>query len=80
MEMTHRPINLIAQEIREYWTNVSPHAEPYLEAMETLESVNSMYFLDSAYDVVARFLCNASTWRGEEAKRIKRELNLIIKH
>ena len=73
-----RPLNQIAQEIYKDWKNLSPHAEPYLSAMSTLETVNDDYHSDSAVSVVAYFLLNASSWRGEVAKRIKTELKLMI--
>ena len=69
-----RPIYKIAREIRKAWTKVSPFAEPYLEAMESLISINDNYYLDSGKEIVLRFLCWASTWRGEDARRIKAEL------
>jgi hypothetical protein len=35
--------------------------------------------MDSGRSIVAYFLSNASTWRGETAKRIKLELNKMLK-
>ena len=69
-----RPLYEIAREIRKTWTKVSPYAEPYLEAMQSLDSINDNYYLDSGKSVVLYFLSNASTWRGEDARRIKAEL------
>ena len=74
-----RPIYEIASEIRKDWKNVSPYAEPYLSAMFCLESINDRYGLDSARSIVAYFLSNASSWRGETAKRIKAELRAMCK-
>lgn len=69
-----RPLYEIAREIRKAWTKVSPYAEPYLEAMESLNTIDDNYYLDSGKSVVLYFLSNANTWRGEDARRIKAEL------
>ena len=69
-----RPLYEIAREIRKTWTKVSPYAEPYLEAMQSLDSINDNYYFDSGKSVVLYFLSNTSTWRGEDARRIKAEL------
>lgn len=69
-----RPLYEIAREIRKTWKNVSPYADEYLRAMETLNSIHDNYYFDSAHSVVLYFLSNASTWRGEDARRIKAEL------
>lgn len=77
--MTHRPIYQIAAEIKKYWKKVNYAAVPYLDAMKTLTDKSSAYYADSATSIVVYFLANASTWRGEDAKRIKAELKEIIK-
>ena len=69
-----RPLYEIASEIRKTWTKVSPYAEPYLEAMQSLNSINDNYYFDSGKSIVLYFLSNANTWRGEDARRIKAEL------
>lgn len=74
-----RPLYEIAREIRKTWTKVSPYAEPYLEAMESLDSIDDNYYLDSGKSVVLYFLSNANTWRGEDARRIKAELKEMLK-
>lgn len=79
MDISKMSLSEIAQVIRKDWAKVNFAAEPYLEAMETLQSVNDMYFLDSGKMIVAYFLCNASTWKGEVAKSIKAELKKRIK-
>ena len=73
-----RKINEIAAEIRKDWKNVNYAAEPYLDAMEQIESVNSMYYQDSSASVIRYFLGNAATFRGEAARRIKKELNKMV--
>ena len=75
--MNARPISTIAAEIASNWKNPYFGAKPYLSAMFSLNSINDNYYLDSGYEIVCRFLSNASTWRGEVAKRIKAELKKI---
>lgn len=77
--MTHRPIYEIAAEIRKDWKNVYFGAVPYLDAMFYLNSIHDSYFLDSADSVVRYFLSNATTWRGETARRVKAELKEMLK-
>jgi len=36
--------------------------------------------MDSGDSIVRYFLSNASTWRGETARRVKKELNAMLKH
>jgi len=80
-----RPLNVIAREIRQNWkrsvsgTDLYFGAVPYLDAMSSLTSINDNFILDSGREIVARFLGNASTWRGETAKRVKAELNAMLK-
>lgn len=76
--MNNKPIVVLAAEIRKFWKNPSPYAEPYLKAMFHLVDKDSKYLLDSADDIVARFLANASGFRGPEARRIKAELKQIV--
>jgi len=74
MTNTNRPLSEIAQEIRKDWAKVNYGAKPYLDAMATLNSINDMYYQDTAKSIVLYFLSNATTWRGETAKRVKAEL------
>ena len=75
-----RPLYEIANEIRRDWKDkVNFAAKPYLEAMSTLNSVKDDYGMDSGKSIVAYFLANAGTWRGEVAKRVKLELNKLLK-
>jgi hypothetical protein len=75
-----RTISAIATEIKEVWKNVYFGAVPYLNAMLRLETVNDYYGADSARDIVNYFLSNATYWRGEDARRIKKELNELLKN
>ena len=74
-----RTIREIAREIRKYWESPYFGAVPYLQAMHSLEGIDDAYGADSARSVVAYFLANAKTWRGEDARRIKAELNAMLK-
>ncbi len=74
-----RPLYEIAQEIRGDWKNVNYGAAPYLDAMDTLDSIGDMYYQDSALSIVMYFLSNASAWKGETAKRVKDELKAMTK-
>lgn len=75
-----RKIYDIAREIRKDWgAKVNYAAKPYLEAMSSLENISDKYIEDSGASVVAYFLANASGWRGDVAKRVKKELNAMLK-
>jgi len=74
-----RSLSVIAKEIRSDWKNVSPHAEVYLGPMQTLDKITDNYFADTAKYVVLYFLANATSWRGEKAREIKKELNAMCK-
>lgn len=76
---TKRTISQIAQEINKTWSNVNYAAKPYLNAMQYIENKNDRYFEESADDIVLRFLCNAQTWKGDDARRIKAELKSLLK-
>lgn len=67
-------VSAIARLIHRHWAKVNYGAEPYLEAMVSLESVNDPYYKDSGKSVVLYFLANAGTWRGDVAKAVKSEL------
>lgn len=73
-----KKIKEIAQEIKNNWKPVGPGAKPYLEAMLELETIDDYYYCDSAQSIIAYFLSNASTWRGEVARRIKTELKSLL--
>lgn len=76
---TARPVCEIAREIRRDWKKVNFAAEPYLSAMSTLNSIQDSYGFDSGKSIVLYFLANASSWRGEVAKRVKAELKKMCK-
>lgn len=74
-----RTLSEIATEIRQDWPKPYFGAVPYLDALGSLKSVGDDYYADSGASVVRYFLANAQTWRGETARRVKAELNKMIK-
>ena len=76
-----RNLSEIAKDIRSNWKNVYYGAEPYLQAMEQIHSPEpdapyrlGPYVLEDAKTQVMYFLANAQYWRGETARKIKKEL------
>ena len=65
----------IARIIRRDWRGVHYSAEPYLQAMGTLDNLMQCYYHDSGMEIVLRFLCNAGSYRGNIARAVKKELN-----
>lgn len=76
----NRPIHEIADDIYRDWRKPNFGAVPYMKAMKQLSSIKDNYICDPAMDIVARFLCNASTWRGDVAKSVKAELKQLMKY
>ena len=78
--LSRMDISEIAGLIRRDWgSKVNFAAKPYLSAMFSLRSVKDDYGMDSGRSVVAYFLSNATSWRGDVAKAVKKELNKRIK-
>lgn len=73
-----RALNVIAKEIYADWGKVDYAAQPYLDAMVVLRSVDEPYGYDSGRSVVRYFLANARSWRGETARRVKAELKSLL--
>jgi len=67
-------LSQIANVIKKNWLNVNYAAQPYLDALFDLEKITDNYYLDSGSSIVAYFLSNATSWKGEIAKVIKTEL------
>lgn len=81
---TFRPIHVIASEIyrlKGQWPQgqISIAANAYLGPMLYLDKITDNYEQDSGESVVAYFLNNATVWKGEDARRIKAELNAMLK-
>lgn len=74
-----RPVYKIAQEIFTKWGDkMSPHAEPYVNAMLNMTSPRDNYYEDSGKSIILYFLSNAQGWRGPDAQRIKAELKAMV--
>ena len=60
---TQRPLYEIAREIHSDWSKqgkgIDFAAKPYLQAMASLDSINSRYGVDSAKTIVVYFLNSA---------------------
>ena len=47
--------------------------------MYSLDSMNDTYGVDTADTIITYFLSNASSWRGDVAKKIKEALKVMLK-
>ena len=74
-----RTLSAIAREITRDWKNPYFGAQPYLGAMRGMGDMADNYFEDDARSIVLYFLSNATGWRGEVAKRVKKELRGMLK-
>ncbi len=77
---TVRPLSVIAADIRRDWARPYFGAVPYLDALAALDGVNDRYGFDTGAELVARFLANAGTWKGDTARAVKAELRQALKH
>jgi hypothetical protein len=75
----YRPIHQIAEEINREWTRPYFGAVPYIRALMAVSNVHDSYGADPVTDLIRYFLSNATTWRGDVARRIKAELKTILK-
>lgn len=73
-----RPLWAISKDIRANWENPYFGAIPYIDALSQLDNVGEKFGFDDAKSLIMYFLANASTWRGNDAKRIKAELKTMI--
>ena len=78
------PLYAIASIIRKDWkktakNGVNPVAKPYLDAMDSLGSVKDNYVMSSGKNIVCYFLSNASSWKGDTAREVKKYLQDLTK-
>jgi hypothetical protein len=73
-----RTLREIASEISKDWHKPYFGAVPYLQAMQSLQGINDAYGYDSGKSIVLYFLSNATSWRGDNARRIKAELKGML--
>ena len=78
-EKAHRPLYLIAADIRRAWPKPYFAAVPYLFALRHLNRATDAYGQDSALSIIAYFLSNARSFRGPAAIALKNELRDILK-
>ena len=71
-------ISKIAEFISQDWNNINFGAKPYLDAMKDLNKITDNYFEDYEKTIVLYFLANARTYKGENARQIKKYLNNLI--
>jgi hypothetical protein len=76
-----REIREIAREILQVWLGINDYAKQYVIAMLELVAIEDKYgpAKEDGKEIVIRFLVNASSWRGADAKRIKKELQSLVK-
>lgn len=72
--MAKRSLSEIAADINKNWPRMHHGAVPYVDAMRDMTDVTDDYGLESGESIVRRFLSNAGSWRGENARRVKSEL------
>ena len=73
-----RQLSVIAREISQDWKKPYFGAVPYLQAMSTLDNIKQPYAYDSGESIVRYFLSNATSWRGDTARRVKAELKGML--
>jgi hypothetical protein len=73
--MTTRTLAEIAREIRQTWPKPFYGAIPYINAMAMINGdADAKYGAETGRDIIIYALSNMTTWRGEDARRIKAEL------
>lgn len=55
------------------------YAQPYVEALYSLDTVEDNYYQDSGKSIVNYTLANLSYWRGDTAKAVKAQLKAHLK-
>lgn len=73
-----RQLSVIAREISQDWKKPYFGAVPYIGAMSTLSDIDDRYGYDDARSIVRYFLSNATSWRGDTARRVKAELKGML--
>ena len=74
-----RSLETIANEIQKDWKTMPEYARAHFRAFQFATDMSEMYGLDSVKWEVAYFLGSAQTWKGDTARRIKKELNAMLK-
>jgi hypothetical protein len=76
-----RTLREIAEEIQSDCGTKSwyVYAEAYVTPMQALNTMDDRYYEDSAESIVSYALANLTYWRGDVARRVKAELNSMLK-
>jgi len=74
-----RGLREIALEVLKDWSSPYFGAVPYLDAMLQLDGIDEDFGSDSGRSIVHYFLVNATTWRGDVARRVKAELRGMLR-
>jgi hypothetical protein len=81
VKLSKMSIKEIAKFIIDDWGKTSKVPRHYLEPMLEIETLDEMYYADTAYSVVAYFVSSASGWKGFNARVTKKYLKeLLEKH
>ena len=75
VDYSDKSISQLASIAKKDWGKVYYSAVPYLNAMRSLEKITDKYEADSGRTVVVYFLANATQWKGDVARAVKKELN-----
>ncbi len=78
-ETTVRPLHAIADEIVKDWKKPYFGAKPYIDSMKQLDDIKDSFGEESGKSIVRYFLANATSWRGEVARRVKAELKKMAR-
>ena len=78
IDASQRLLHEIHDEIVKDWKRPHYAALPYLQAMRYLGVKWDSYGDQDGESVIRYFLNNASTWRGETARRVKAELRELL--
>lgn len=71
--------SIIRRDFREQGKKIPPAAQPYLDALSTLGTVDDQYGMDSGKSIVAYALSNLGSYKGETARLVKAELKARLK-
>lgn len=76
---TVRPLHAIAWDIIDVVAgNPRTYAMPYLSALTACATVEDRYGMDTADSLIRYALSNLTSWRGEDARRLKAELKSAL--
>ena len=73
-----RPLYEIMSEVKREWKKPYFGAVPYIQALSECSSPDDVYLREDARGLINYFLANATSWRGDVAKRIKAELKAMV--